>query len=75
MTVTVPPPLHGYCDHQENRESVIGCDHLKCTQRGHGITVLSLPASGLRPLEVYPEGTTVSQRAEDDEWPEYQPLG
>ena len=24
----------GYCDHQENRKSVTGRDHLKCTQRG-----------------------------------------
>ena len=38
MTVTVPPPLHGYCDHQENREPVIGCGHLKCTHWQRGIT-------------------------------------
>ena len=25
----------GYCDHQENRKSVVGCDHLRCTQKGY----------------------------------------
>ena len=25
----------GYCDHQENRKSVVGCDHLRCTRKGY----------------------------------------
>ena len=24
-----------YCDHQENRKSVVGCDHLRCTRKGY----------------------------------------
>ncbi len=29
------PAGMGYCDHHENRKSVVGCDHLRCTQKGY----------------------------------------
>ncbi len=53
----------GYCDHQENRKSVIGRDHLRVPSG------VPLPASGLSAasgllLESTQRGTTASQRAE-----------
>ena len=29
------PGQRPYCDHQENRKSVVGCDHLRCTRMGY----------------------------------------
>jgi len=53
----------GYCDHQENRKSVTGREHLRVPSG------VPLPASGLRAasgllLESTQRGTTASQRAE-----------
>ena len=64
----------GYCDHQENRKSVIGRDHLRVPSG------VPLPASGLSAasglsLESTQRGTTASQRAECSEWTVYQPAG
>ena len=63
-----------YCDHQENRKSVIGRDHLRVPSG------VPLPASGLSAasglsLESTQRGTTASQRAECSEWTAYQPAG
>jgi hypothetical protein len=66
-----------YCDHQENRKSVIGRDHLRVPSG------VPLPASGLSAasglsLESTQRGTCASRRAECSEchqWTVYQPMG
>ncbi len=59
-----------YCDHQENRKSIIGRDHLKCTQRG--ITAsLYKPAARLKTGS----GLYTSRWAEDSQSAVYQPMG
>jgi hypothetical protein len=64
----------GYCDHQENRKSVTGREHLRVPSG------VPLPASGLSAaselsLESTQRGTTASQRAERSEWTACQPAG
>jgi hypothetical protein len=34
-SLVAPAGPAGYCDHQKNRKSVVGCDHLRCTQKGY----------------------------------------
>ena len=57
----------GYCDHQENRKSVIGRDHLRVPS-GVPLPAAGLSAASGLSLESTQRGTTASQRAECSEW-------
>ena len=63
-----------YCDHQENRKSVIGRDHLRVPS-GVPLPAAGLSAASGLSLESTQRGTTASQRAECSEWTVYQPMG
>jgi hypothetical protein len=64
----------GYCDHQENRKSVIGRDHLRVPS-GVPLPAAGLSAASGLSLESTQRGTTASRWAECSEWTVYQPMG
>ena len=63
-----------YCDHQENRKSVIGRDHLRVPS-GVPLPAVGLSAASGLSLESTQRGTTASRWAECSEWTVYQPMG